>query len=205
MLKIWGRVNSVNVQKALLCLEELGVPHERIEAGLHHGVVGTPEYRAMNPNGVVPTIEDDGFVLWESNVIVRYLSAKHGVGRLWSSDVRERADADRWMDWQQTTFNPPLTVLFWSRVRAPDKPPIGDVAASGSKLDAAAAVLDAGLQGHDYLAGEKFTMADCAIAPSLHRFMHLPGSRTIGARMERYYKRLMQRPSAQKLLTLPLT
>ena len=92
MLRIWGRVNSVNVKKALWAIEELGLAYERIDAGMSHGVVNTPEYRKMNPMGLVPTIDDDGFVLWESHAIVRYLAAKHAAGMLWPSDVKQRAN-----------------------------------------------------------------------------------------------------------------
>ena len=95
MLKIWGRVNSVNVKKVLWAVEELGLKYERIDAGGKFGVVSTPEYKRMNPNSLVPTIDDDGFVLWESHAIVRYLAAKHGAGTLWPVDLRQRADADR--------------------------------------------------------------------------------------------------------------
>src|SRR2546427_6579436 len=109
MLKLWGRINSINVQKVLWALAELKVPYERTDAGLQFGVVNEPFYRRMNPNGRVPTIEDDGFVLWESNAIVRYLAAKHGAGTLWPNDLRERADADRWMDWATSTVAPAIT------------------------------------------------------------------------------------------------
>ena len=104
MLRIWGRNNSVNVQKPLWCCEEMGVQYERVDAGGTFGVVNTPQYRNLNPNGLVPTIEDDGFVLWESNAIVRYLAAKHSPGKLWPEDLKVRAEADKWMDWQTTTF-----------------------------------------------------------------------------------------------------
>ena len=106
MLTLWGRTNSINVQKVLWCLEELGLPYRRIDAGREFGVVDTPEYRRLNPNALVPTIEEDGFVLWESNAIVRYLAAKHAGGDFWPADPRTRADADRWIDWQATTFTP---------------------------------------------------------------------------------------------------
>src|SRR5438094_5841383 len=98
MLKLWGRVNSINVQKVLWALDELKVPYERSDAGLQFGVVNEPFYRRMNPNGRVPTIEDDGLVLWESNAIVRYLAAKHGAGTLWPSDPRQRVEAGRLLD-----------------------------------------------------------------------------------------------------------
>src|ERR687884_1346177 len=119
MLTLWGRTNSINVQKALWCIEELGLAFRRLDAGREFGVNDTPEYRRMNPNGLVPTIEDDGFVLWESNVIVRYLAAKHGAGTLCPSDLRARFDAERWMDWQQTTLGLPIRDVFWMLVRTP--------------------------------------------------------------------------------------
>src|SRR6202140_854311 len=119
MLTIWGRSNSVNVQKVLWCCEELPRGYERIDAGGPFGVVSTPRYLNLNPNGLVPTIEDDGFVLWESNAIVRYLAAKHASGSVWPSDPHERADADRWMDWQTTTLQPAMGPAFVHLVRFP--------------------------------------------------------------------------------------
>ena len=120
MLKIWGRVNSVNVKKVLWAAEELGLKYERIDAGREFGVVNTPEYKKMNPNSLVPTIDDAGFVLWESHAIVRYLAAKHGAGTLWPVDLRQRADSDRWMDWA-FTFQASLRAVFWNLVRTPEK------------------------------------------------------------------------------------
>ncbi len=119
MLKIWGRNNSVNVQKVLWCCEELGLKYERLDAGGSFGVVNTPQYRALNPNGLVPTIEDGPFVLWESNAIVRYLTAKHSSGKLWPEDHKVRAEADKWMDWQNSMFWPVFRPLFWNVVRTP--------------------------------------------------------------------------------------
>lgn len=204
MLKVWGRLNSLNVQKAMFCILETGIPFERSDAGMEHGVVQTDEYKAKNPNSVVPTIEDDGFVLWESNVIVRYIAAKHSAGILWPVDPRERADSDRWMDWQQTTFNPPLTQIFWLLVRTGKMTPEERAVAQG-KLDKALGILDAALAKREWVGGKAFNMADCVIAPGVHRFLNLPGDRAAFPNVERYYRQLMQRPVAQKLLTLPLT
>ena len=116
MLKIWGRTNSVNVKKALWCIEELGLEYQRIDAGMQYGVVNTPEYRRMNPNGLVPTIDDDGFILWESHSIVRYLSAKYGKGVLWPTDQHALGVANQWMDWSYT-FQNVFRDVFWGMVR----------------------------------------------------------------------------------------
>src|SRR5258707_9272853 len=123
MIKLWGRTNSINVQKVLWTLAELDLAYERVDAGLHFGIVGTPSYLAMNPNALVPTIDDDRFVLWESNVIVRYLATKYGMGKLCPEEMRERFDAERWMDWQQTSLNPPIGSLLFNRIRRPPGQP----------------------------------------------------------------------------------
>ena len=112
MLIIWGRTNSINVQKVPGAAPSSGSP-TRIDAGGAHGVTNTPDYLALNPNALVPTIDDDGFVLWESNAIVRYLVAKHGQGTLYPDDLQRGAEADRWMDWQVTTFWAALRPLFF--------------------------------------------------------------------------------------------
>src|SRR5579863_7177368 len=114
MLKIWGRANSINVQKVLWCCGELGLQYHRIDAGNEFGVTKTPEYRVLNPNGLVPTIEDGDFQLWESNVIVRYLAQKSPSGRLCPADIRVRFDAERWMDWQATVFWPVFRIAPFS-------------------------------------------------------------------------------------------
>jgi glutathione S-transferase len=101
-LTIWGRANSINVQKVLWCCAELNLPYQRIDAGGKFGVSDTPEYLVRNPNGLVPTIEDEELVLWESNVIVRYLSTKHGMGTLSPAALALRFDVERWMDWEAT-------------------------------------------------------------------------------------------------------
>jgi glutathione S-transferase len=130
MLKVWGRVNSINVQKVLWALDELQVAHERVEAGMAFGVVNEAFYKKMNPNARVPTIDDDGFVLWESNAIVRYLAAKHGAGTLWPTDLKQRADSDRWMDWISNHVSPVIIPVFWGLVRTPaDKRNLAQVGA----------------------------------------------------------------------------
>src|SRR5687768_11490914 len=119
MLRIWGRISSVNVQKVVWCADELGLDYERLDVGGKFGGNDTPEYLAMNPNGLVPVIEEDGFILYESNAIVRYLAARDPRGMLWPAEARSRADVDRWMEWQSTGYTPAMWAAFWQLVRTP--------------------------------------------------------------------------------------
>ncbi len=206
MLRIWGRNNSVNVQKALWCCEELNLVYERIDAGGSFGVVNTPQYRNLNPNGLVPTLEEDGFVLWESNAIVRYLAAKHGARTLWPEDLHIRAEADKWMDWQTTTFWPVFRPLFWNLVRTP--PDQRDPAAmEDSRLKTADALagLDAHLRNRSHIAGKDLSMGDIPMGCAIWRWMALPIERTDFPNVQRWFDTLSRRPAYQKTVMLPLT
>ena len=125
MLKIWGRNNSSNVQKVVWLCEELALPFERIDLGGAFGGTGTPEYLALNPNGRIPTLDDDGFVLWESNAILRYLAGKYGSEAMWPHDARQRARCDRWLDWQQTTLAADFVSIVFALLRTPPMREIG--------------------------------------------------------------------------------
>ncbi len=206
MLKLWGRINSINVQKVLWTLAELNVAYERTDAGLQFGVVNEPFYRRMNPNGRVPTIEDDGFVLWESNAIVRYLSAKHGAGTLWSNDPRQRADADRWMDWTTSTVAPALTPVFWGLIRTPpEKRNMASIEAEAEKVGQAFQALEQNLEGRDHVAGKSFTMGDIPLGTFVHRWYALAVKRPKLPRVEAYYERLQERAPYKKHVMLPLS
>ena len=174
MLRIWGRKNSINVQKVLWCCAELGLPFERIDAGMAFGVTDTPAYRALNPNGRIPTLEDDGYVLWESNTIVRYLATKHGLGSLCPSDLAARFDAERWMDWQLTTLDGPVRTVFWALVRtAADKRDPAALEKAQAEAEQALAILDAHLAQRRFVGGEAFTMGDIPVGASVHRWLAL--------------------------------
>ena len=205
-LRIWGRANSINVQKVLWACGELGLAFERIDAGGAFGIVDSPEYKSMNPNGIVPAIEDDGFVLWESNAITRYLAAKHGAGTLWPTDLRVRADADRWMDWQCTEYSPRMRLAFWNLVRTPkEKQDPAAIEESRAGSEAMTAILDAALAGRTFIAGDNFTMGDIAIGVAVHRWLNLPLRREARPALEAYYARIMARPAAAKVLSSPIT
>ena len=199
MLKIWGRANSVNVRKVLWCCEELGVPFERVDAGMQFGVVNTPEYRKLNPNGLVPTIEEDGFVLWESHAIVRYLAAKHGAGSLWPTDLRTRADADRWMDWAGSSFLPAFRPVFWGLVRtAPEQRDMKAIDEGARKCSEFAGYVDAALAGRPFIAGEQLTMGDIPLGCHLHLWLNMPIERPAYASLAAWHKRLLARPAFEK-------
>jgi glutathione S-transferase len=206
MLKIWGRANSINVQKVLWCCAELGLAFERIDAGGPFGVNDTPEYLAMNPNGLVPTIDDDGFILWESHAIVRYLSRRHGAGTLWPRDERVAADADRWMEWYDTTLWGNLRPVFWNLVRTePAKRDMKLVEDSRARLAGSLKIVENALAARPYLAGEAFTMGDIPMGVALHRWFLLPIERPDYPRLAAYYDRLRRRPAFAQHCAAPLT
>ena len=206
MLKIWGRDNSVNVEKVLWACEELGIAYQRVDAGGQFGVVDTPQYRALNPNGLVPTVEVDGLVLWESNAIVRYLAAKHGDGELWPADLAVRVEADRWMDWSGTMFWPAFRDLFWNLVRTP--PEQRDPAAierSHARSAELFGYLNAHLAGRSHIAGDRFTMGDIPMGCAVWRWMSLPIERPEHPELKRWFEALSERPCYRKVVMKPLT
>lgn len=206
MLIIWGRDNSVNVQKVLWCCEEAGIQYQRLDAGLSFGVVNTPEYRGLNPNGLVPTIDDDGFVLWESNAIVRYLAARHAAGSLWPHNPKARARADQWMDWQNSTLWPAIRPLFLGLIRTdPAKRDAQALEASRLATLKLVEILDAHLKTYDWLAGDAFTMGDIAVACGVWRWMAMPITRPAMPNLQRWCDALAERPAYRKIVMHPLT
>jgi glutathione S-transferase len=206
MLVIWGRNNSINVQKVLWCCDEVGVPYARKEAGMAFGVVNTPAYRNLNPNGLVPTIEDNGFVLWESNAIVRYLAAKHAAGSLWPEDLATRADADKWMDWSTTTFWPTIRALFMGLIRTPaDQRDPKAMEESRLKTAEALVIVEAHLASRPYLAGDAFTMGDIVLGCGIWRWMAMPIERPKLPGVQRWFDNLARRPAYKKNVMLPLS
>ncbi|HMN84451.1 MAG TPA: glutathione S-transferase family protein [Bauldia sp.] len=205
MLKVWGRVTSLNVQKVLWTLAEVGVSYERIDAGLQFGVVKTPEYLALNPNGLVPTIDDGGLVLWESNVIVRYLASRYAAGTPCPADPGERFRAERWMDWQATTITPAITPAFMGLIRkVPEFMTEAVVAEARKKTNAALAILEGALAGRDYVNGAAFTMGDIPVGVAVNRWYALPVERASFPAVEAWYARLKERPGFATHVAIPL-
>ena len=206
MLKIWGRMSSINVKKVVWTAQELGLDFQRTEAGGLFGVVKTPEYMQMNPNSLVPVVEDDDYVLWESNVIVRYLSAKYAPGQLYPTDLRERFDAERWMDWQQTTLNPVSRPGFWQLIRTPpEQRNAALMAESNAAVEALMFTLDMHLANRAFMVGERFTMADIPLACEVHRWFGLPQPRQSRPHIERWYASLRTRQASKGVLDMALS
>lgn len=206
MLTLWGNADSVNVQKVLWTCEEIGRACRRIETGRRSGALDTPAFRALNPNGLVPTIDDDGFVLWESNAIVRYLAAKDAAGTLWPKEAQARAEADRWMDWSQTTLWPALVPLFRAFMRTPavDRDPHA-IAAWTAEAGDVVAILDAHLGTRTYVGGDVFTMGDIAVGCPMWRWFALPLERPAFVHVARWFDALAQRPAYRHVVMTPLT
>jgi glutathione S-transferase len=206
MLKIWGRVNSINVQKAMWTVGELGLPHERIDAGMAFGKNREDWYLAMNPNGLVPTMDDDGLVLWESNTIARYLAAKHDAGGLWPSDPAMRARAEMWMDWQLTTLLGGMQPLFWQLIRTPpDKQDRAVIDKAEQDCLRLFAIVDQALADRPYLAGDRFTVGDIPVGAMTYRWYNLPAEHGDYRNLQRWYDSLQQRPAYQQHVMLPLS
>ncbi len=206
MIRIWGRLSSVNVQKVVWAAQELGLAFERIDAGGQFGIVRTPAYLAKNPNGQIPLLEDGEFVLWESNAIVRYLAAQHGLGTLCPQSLQARADADRWMDWQTTALTPAMGPAFMQLIRtAADQRNPALIAESAAKTEALLAILDAQLHERLFVCGAQFTMADLVLGCAVHRWHGLPLTRSARPNVERWYATLIARAATDGVLTLPLT
>ena len=207
MLKIWGRKNSSNVRKALWCAEELGLAYEALDAGGAFGVVDTPQYRALNPNGRIPMIEDDGFVLWESNAIVRYLAARYGSDTSWyQRDVCVRAQADKWMDWTTSTFAGPFRDLFWGMLRPPAEQQDWVLINGASKTCAELlSIVDQALSEKPYLSGDEIGMGDIPLGSFIYAWFEMPLERPSMPNLEAWYERLKLRPCYRGAVMTALT
>ena len=197
MFKILGRRTSSNVQKVLWCCDEIGLPFEREDFGGEFGKNKTPEYLALNPNGLVPTIDDGGFILWESNSCVRYLAAKYGKGKLWPSDPQLAASASRWMDWQLSTVNPPTTTLFRALLRKENVSP-AEVEAARKRASEVWKILDEQLAKTQFVAGKELTVGDIALGNAIHRWFKFSIERPNLLNLQAWYQHLCTRPAYQK-------
>ena len=196
MLKILGRSSSINVQKVMWCAAELGAEVERIDIGGKYGGNDTPEYLGLNPNGLVPTMEDGKVALWESNTIVRYLAETRGSPPWFATDPAGRGLTSQWMDWYLTRMHPPMTVIFMGQVRT--APEDRDREAEKKAAEQAGRMwrlVDAELEKHDFITGDEPTIGDIPIGCSVNRWYLLDVDRPALPGLEAYYERLKERPA----------
>jgi glutathione S-transferase len=207
VLTIYGRTNSVNVQKVLWCLAELGVPYTRIDAGLEHGKNTEPWYLALNPNGKIPLLQDGSFTLWESNTIVRYLAGRHGAGGLCPTPLETRALAEAWMDWQLSTLIRPVSIVFQNLFRVPEaKRDMAAVERHVREANQAMGLLDSHLAARHYVAGAAFTMGDIPVGAVAHRWLEIPGiERPSFTAVRSWRSRLAERAAFRTHVQLPLS
>ncbi len=206
MIRIWGRRNSSNVRKVLWCAEEVGVAYESIEVGGAFGGTDTAAYRAMNPNGLVPALDDDGLVLWESNAIVRYLAARYAADTLYPASPAERALGDRWMDWATSSFAPAFRDLFWGVLRTPEaERDAARISAALQRCGELLAIADAALTSQPYLSGGRFAMGDIPLGSFAYAWFEMPIERPSLPHLQDWYRRLCARAAYQRGVMTPLT
>jgi glutathione S-transferase len=207
-LKIWGRANSVNVQKVLWCLRELDLAYQRIDAGMAFGRNTEPDYLAMNPNGRVPTMVDGEFVLWESNSVMRYLVLAYGAGSpLYPQEPKPHGDVNRWLDWTLSTLQPVDRPVFWALVRTPAEK--RDMVAIQRDVDAEAVqwrIVDARLATRRFITGDDFTIADIALGAYARRWFGVEGVRKPQLpQLERWFAQFAGRPGFAQFIAPPMS
>lgn len=199
MLEIWGRRNSTNVIPVMWTVGELGLEHIRHNIGGSFGGDETEEYRKLNPNQLIPTINDNGFIMWESIAIVRYLSRQYGSGSLWPDDAQQAARADQWMDWYKSNIYPNLMPIFVNLVRTEEsKRDLGRVRDCTAATIRQLRILEQHLGDQAYIAGDSFTMGDIPLGAIIYKFYKLDIERPELPNIEAWYERLRDRPAYQQ-------
>lgn len=204
MIELWGRKNSYNVQKVLWALDELSIEYRHYDVGSETGDLETPKFLRLNPHARVPVLVDEASVIWESNSIVRYLSASYGEGILWPVNPAQRSYADRWMDWELATLQPDFIDLFWGFYRKPEgKRDRKQIEHSKSRCEQHFIMLDNHLRQNKYLAGEDFTMGDIPSATCLYRYFEMGVAVNKPSNVMDWYQRLSNRKAFQQTIMTP--
>lgn len=204
MLEIWGRKNSSNVMPVMWTVGELGLEHQRHNLGGSFGGDNTEEYQKLNPNQLIPTINDNGFVLWESMAITRYLSRKYGMGTLCPDDPQQTALADQWMEWHKANIMPNFMNVFRNMVRTPkpEQDPVVIERCTAATINHLR-ILEQHLQERSYILGDKFSMGDIPLGATMYKFFNLDIKRPELPNIEAWYARLCERPAFQTHAMIP--
>lgn len=194
MLHIYGKSSSINVRKVLWTCAELALPYWLDEYGAGYRPTDTPEFLAMNPNGMVPVIVDDGQALWESNTICRYLTGKHERADLLPAAPMARAQVEKWMDWQATELNNAWRYAFMALVRqSPHHADPAAIAASCQEWNRLMGMLDRQLAEQPFVCGDHLTLADIVLGLSVNRWLSTPIQRPELRNVSAYFQRLGER------------
>ena len=206
MLTIWGRPNSINVQKVMWTVGELGLDHERKDVGGAFGRLDQPDYLAKNPNGLIPTLEDGGVAIWESHAIVRYLAANYDSGGLWPSEPGARGIADQWMDWMHTVILKDMGPVFWGLIRtAPEDRDMASIQAGIEGMGRSWRILDAHLADRPFVSGESLTIGDIPVGCACYRYYALDIERPALPNIDAWYERLQTSGAFKTHVMIPLT
>jgi glutathione S-transferase len=206
MLKIWGRTTSSNVQKVLWCCAELGLEYERVDLGGPFRGNQDPEYLALNPNGLVPTVKDGDLVMWESNTICRYLCSTRNGERLYPKDPTARTHVERWMDWQLSSVGTPMGALLFGLIRTrPEQRDPAAIEVARRKALAAWTIADDALDGRPYLAGAELSLAEITLGTLVYRWHAFPIERPPLRNLKTWFERLRERPAFKKHIEIPIT
>lgn len=198
---VWGRTTSINVQKVLWLMKELNLSFDQIDLGGQFGGLDAPDYRALNPTGKIPTLADGSVVVWESNTILRYLAGAYGDADIWGASWAERARADMWMEWFQSSLYPDFITAFYQCVRLPEsqRDP-KKLAEASERLAETYTQLDSELQTRSHVAGDHFTIGDIPIGASLYRYYTMGLEQPDLPALWSYYKRLAARPAYKEIV-----
>ncbi len=205
MIEVWGRRSSSNVQKVIWALDELGLDYRRHTVGGGFGGVREPSYLKMNPNGLVPVLQDGDVTMFESNAIVRYLAARHGEGILRPKEAKALALAEQWMEWQQLNVVPHISAIFWNLVRVP-KAQRNDkaIADASAKLADVLGIADKALGASPWFAGDKLTFGDIVLGVLYWRYSCLDCTRPDTPNVRRWFEALQQRAPYRKWVMVPV-
>jgi glutathione S-transferase len=204
-IRLWGNPKSINVQKVLWALDELDLEFQGVDAGGKFGRVKDADYLTLNPNGLVPTLEDGNAAIWESNAILRYLALKYGRAPFLPTDLAQRARADSWTDWSSLTFWSSVRPLIVQLVRTPEaERDQALIAQSIRDANAAVAILDRELGRKRFVAGDDFTFGDIPLGTAAQRWFSLPIERVTASAVQAWYDQVKQRPGFKRWVDLPL-
>lgn len=199
MLKIWGHRAAPNVAKVLWGCGELGLDFELVATGGPHGGLDEPDYRKLNPNGRIPTLDDNGFILWESHAILRYLARREHAEALYPHDAQAAARVDQWLDWQSAHLAEAVRDLVRLTIKAEAPAPADALHRAEAHASTLFGIVDAALKESRHIAGDNFTLADIPIGIAFRRWSTLPVKRVAQPALGQWFETVRARPGFAKL------